>query len=213
MLINGVEQEIKPYANLTDADLTDADLTGADLFRANLSDADLTGADLSRANLRGAVLFRADLVRADLFRVDLFRADLTGANLTGADLSRADLRGANLTNADLTGADLRYADLRNADLKNITVNWQSHQLISEILLRAAGQDPLRRALAGLIRVSTDWCWRVWLGTGDPCLPEDHSHNAAAVVLATVSTRTWALEELARWRKPGDGCPIPEGDRS
>lgn len=48
MIINGYE--IKPNANLSDANLSRADLRGA-----NLSDADLRRADLRGANLRGAI--------------------------------------------------------------------------------------------------------------------------------------------------------------
>ena len=44
--------EIKPYANLCDADLRGANLRGA-----NLCGADLRGADLRGAGLRGAKLF------------------------------------------------------------------------------------------------------------------------------------------------------------
>ena len=76
MLINGVEYEIAP---------------GADLSGANLSDADLSGASLSGANLR-----RANLRAADLSGANLSRAYLGGANLSGANLSDAYLGGADL---------------------------------------------------------------------------------------------------------------------
>ena len=91
MLINGVEHEIAPGANLRYADLSDADLSDADLSRADLSDADLSGADLSGADLSGA---------------DLSSTNLRGANLRGANLSSTNLRGANLSGAYLNGAGL-----------------------------------------------------------------------------------------------------------
>ena len=94
MKINGYE--IKPLANLRDADLC-----GADLYGANLSGADLSGADL-----RGANLGNADLRDADLCGADLRDADLCGADLCGADLRDADLCGANLGGANLGGANL-----------------------------------------------------------------------------------------------------------
>ena len=56
MLINGVERQIAPHANLSGADLRRANLSDA-----NLSDANLSEANLSRANLSGAYLSRANL--------------------------------------------------------------------------------------------------------------------------------------------------------
>ena len=58
----------------------------------------------------------------------------------------------------LSSADLRGADLRGAYLTGAKINWQSHALISEILRREAGKDLDKRKFAGLICVSTDWCW-------------------------------------------------------
>ena len=49
--INGVERDIKPYA-----DLSDANLYRANLYRANLANANLTNADLVGAKLAGAIL-------------------------------------------------------------------------------------------------------------------------------------------------------------
>ena len=49
MLINYVEREIKPLADLSRADLSGANLYGADLSGANLSRANLSGANLSVA--------------------------------------------------------------------------------------------------------------------------------------------------------------------
>ena len=96
MLINGVEHEIAPSANLRYADLSDADLSDADLSRADLSDADLSGADLSGADLSGA----------DLSGADLSSTNLRSTNLRGANLSSTNLRGANLSGAYLNGAGL-----------------------------------------------------------------------------------------------------------
>lgn len=90
------DYEIKPLA-----DLRDANLCGADLRRANLRSADLRGANLSYANLRGV----------SLSYVDLSYVDLCGADLRGANLRSANLRGANLMDANLRGADLRGANL------------------------------------------------------------------------------------------------------
>jgi hypothetical protein len=79
--INNKEYEIKPFANLSEANLY-----GANLFRANLSGANLFRADLTGANLSEANLYRANLSEANLSEANLYRVDLTGADLTGADL-------------------------------------------------------------------------------------------------------------------------------
>jgi len=79
MKINGYD--IKPYANLRDADLKGADLKGADLKGADLRDADLRDANLRYADLGGADLRYANLRDADLRYADLRDADLKGANL------------------------------------------------------------------------------------------------------------------------------------
>jgi hypothetical protein len=149
-------------------------LSGADLREANLSWADLSGADLSEADLRGA---------------DLSWANLSGADLSGANLRGADLRGANLREADLRWADLSGAVLSGANLRGAAVSWQSHDLVAELLRRAAGDDVPRRMLAGLVLVSRDWCWNTFLALDiDPAL------------------RDWALTELRRWVTDGDNAP-------
>ena len=47
LIINGIERDIAPGADLSRADLSRADLSGADLSGADLRGADLRGADLS----------------------------------------------------------------------------------------------------------------------------------------------------------------------
>jgi uncharacterized protein YjbI with pentapeptide repeats len=154
-------------ANLQGIDLQDAYLQGIDL-----QDANLRGVDLQDANLRGV----------DLRDVDLQDANLRGANLEGANLQYANLEGANLEGANLRGVDLQYANLRD-----VTLNWQSHALLSEILIREAEDHVGRRMLAGLIAISTDWCWKDFLAIDHP-------------------EKEWALKELAKWVQPNDGAP-------
>jgi uncharacterized protein YjbI with pentapeptide repeats len=173
--------------------------SGIDLSGVNLSGGFLRGANLSGANLRKANLYGADLSKANLYGANLGMANLSGANLSGANLTEADLRKANLNGASLSGANLYGADLSGAvlsgaylsraDLSEITVNWQSHDLIGEILLRAAERDVQRRMLAGLILVSPDWCWVDFLSINiDPAL------------------REWALAEMRGWVRDGDDAP-------
>jgi hypothetical protein len=60
--------------------------------------------------------------------------------------------------ADLRGAYLRGADLGGAYLGVNVPPMDSHAFWAELLLRAAGDDLRRRMVAGLVAVSTDWCW-------------------------------------------------------
>jgi hypothetical protein len=165
-------------ADLRGAILAGADLRGADLIGAHLAGANLTEVDLAGANLRGAHLRGAYLTEADLTG-----ADLTGANLGGAYLVGADLTGANLRGADLTGANLRGADLVGA-----RINWSCHWLVAELLFRAAGRSVRRRKVAGLVAVSTDWCF-------------DHFR-----LLRRDPSWGWALDTLAPHVKEGDVAP-------
>ena len=151
---------------------------------ASLGGADLRGANLSGANLRGANLRGAYLGGAYLGDADLGDADLGGAYLGDADLGDADLGGA-----DLRGANLRGANLSGANLRGAKLAFQSHDLLAEILRRAAGDDIAKLKAAGLILISRDKCWREFL-----------------VMAAHEPLADWALDELARWVQPGDGAP-------
>ena len=151
--------------------------------------ADLSGAYLAGANLSGANLSGADLRGAYLIGADLSGADMSGAYLAGANLRGAYLRGANLIGADLRGAYLIGADLSGADLSGARLAWGSHALLSHVLKVAAGDDLPRRMVAGLVAVSTDWCWDRLLG-----LPVDPD------------TRAWALDTLAACIVEGDDSP-------
>jgi len=115
------------------------------------------------------------------------RANLSGANLFRADLSGADLSGANLSGANLYGADLSGANLSGAKLYGAKINWQSHDLLSELLKRAAGRDVEKRKVAGLIYISRDWCHNEFIALNDPLM-------------------NWAAETLAAYAQDGDGCP-------
>jgi hypothetical protein len=138
----------------------------------------------SLANLSGANLSRADLREADLSRANLSGADLRVANLSGADLSGADLREANLR-----VADLREADLSGANLSGAKIAWQSHDLLAEILKRAAGDDIAKLKVAGLILIQREWCWREFLAMRD-----------------REPLAGWALDVLAEWVQDGDEAP-------
>ena len=114
----------------------------------------------------------------------LITAGIPGDRLPAKHKWRINLRGADLRGADLSGGDLFGADLRGAKF-----NWQSHDLLAEALRRAAGHDVQRRMLAGLLLISRDWCWDVFLAAPiDPAL------------------REWGLSVLRGYVQPGDDAP-------
>ena len=141
---------------------------------------------MRRESLGGGVLHAAEAgsICAAVEQLARGGADLSGAYLAGANLS-----GANLSGADLRGAYLIGADLSGADLSGARLAWGSHALLSHVLKVAAGDDLPRRMVAGLVAVSTDWCWDRLLG-----LPVDPD------------TRAWALDTLAACIVEGDDSP-------
>ena len=132
-----------------------------------------------RADLRGA-----DLRGADLQEANLQRASLQGASLQGANLYRANLCWANLYRANLCWANLCWANLYGAKM-----NWQSHNLIAELLRRAAGSYPEKRKVAGLVLISRDWCWENF-----------QKHCGSDPLFA------WAIETLRQYVTDGDDAP-------
>ena len=102
--------------------------------------------------------------------------------IAGEGGKRADLQGAYLRVANLQGADLRGANLQGAE-----ISFSSHDLVSEILKRAAGEDISHLKLAGFILLKRDWCWKEFLEMREGC-------------------KKWALGELRKWTYEGDNAP-------
>ena len=123
-------------------------------------------------------------------------ADLTGADLTGAKLAGADLTRADLTRADLTRADLTRAKLDGAKLTCAKLNFQSHDLLAEILRRAAGDNTEKLKIAGYILICRDKCWKDFAELAD--------HDPLG---------NWALDELAQWVQDDDDAPEMLKDRA
>lgn len=162
-----------PGESLEDA-IARATSAGVCLGGANLRCVDLSGVDLSWGDFRGA---------------DFDFSILRGTNLEGADLDGASLFQTDLTGANLDDADFYNADIRSATLKGARLNWNSHDLLSEILFRDAEKDAPKRMVAGLIAVSTDWCWNRFLDMQVP-----------------PACRKWALETLASYVVENDDHP-------
>ena len=126
--------------------------------------------------------------KANLRNADLSSANLRGASLSCANLSNANLSGANLRSANLSYAKLCYTNLSSANLVGVKVNWQSHELIAEMLLQGAGSVVNFRKIAGLVLVSKDWCWDKFAR----CLTQDE--------------RTWAKSVLGSYIQESDDLP-------
>ena len=142
----------------------------------------------------GAVMFEAAVatIRECVGEAARQNANLRGSNLSGSDLRYSNLRHSNLSYSDLSGSnlsdsDLSHSNLSYSDLHDITVNWNSHELLAEILRQKAGENTAKRKIAGLVLVSHDWCWDKFLRLRDP-------------------TKLWALGVLRRYVKEGDGAP-------
>ena len=148
----------------------------------------------SRANLHNADLYYADLRNVNLSDADLRNVCLRNANLSYTDLRYADLRNSDLRNADLSYADLRnanlrYTDLRNANLSHIKISWNSHELLAELLWKAAGENVDRQMLSAFVGRKVTWCWDTFLNQFF-----DHPEKG------------WALTTLAGWIEEGDEAP-------
>jgi len=169
-------------AYLEGVDLVGACLRGADLRGSNLRDSNLVGSDLEGADLR-----YADLRCVKLGGAKLRDAKLRDANLRDADLGGSDLRGADLGGAKLRGAYLGCADLGDADGNRAKLSWKSHDLLAEILRRAAGDDVAKLKIAGLVMLCRDKCWKEFFAMRDPLTG-------------------WAAGVLREWVQPGDGSP-------
>jgi len=94
-------------------------------------------------------------------RKEIEITDLQGANLQGANLQGADLQGA-----DLWGANLQGANLWSVNLWNAKINWQSHDLVFEILRKSA-KEPIEFMVAGFVIAKREWCWKDFHNTDFP----------------------------------------------
>lgn len=175
-------QAIKARVDLRAADLRGARLVGLHLPEACLPQVDFRGADLARA-----AFSRADLHGANFNGARLHEADFENAALAGASFARAELHAARLRGTDLGKSDFEGAELVKADFTGAILPWQSHDVLAELLRRAARRDVAKLKVAGLVLVSRDRCWGDFVALDDPL-------------------KEWALGTLAAYVRPGDGAP-------
>jgi uncharacterized protein YjbI with pentapeptide repeats len=172
--------------SLLGADLSGANLAGAHLLRvdmrlANLRGACLEGATLEMVTATGAILRGARAHRVRMRHVDLYEADLSGADLGRAmlnactfekallddtDLSRAYLVhstciGASFRRAEMDGLAALGSSFRDAVLAGARRFFRSHEIVSELLLREAGNDFERVMQCAAIVADRARCYPEW----------------------------------------------------
>lgn len=169
-----------------------ADFTGVDLSHSDFSATNFNGAIFVRAKLVGSIMscanfYSCDFTGADLQRAYLSCADCHDVNFTDAILDCANLANADLSGANLSGASFVNAYLYTADLRCARLNWNSNDLIAELLRRAAETDLLKQQLAGLVLICRDRPWD-------------------KLIRWFNFDTSWAIDELALWVKEGDNVP-------
>jgi hypothetical protein len=132
--------------------------TEAASMREAVEKAITEGAMLDGARLDGAKLEGARLEGACFVGASFVGARLDGARLDGASFVKARLEGASFVRASFVGARLEGARFVGARM-----NWTSHDLVAELLRRAANMDIEKRSFAGLVLISRDWCWKHFAG--------------------------------------------------
>jgi uncharacterized protein YjbI with pentapeptide repeats len=171
----------------------------------NFQSADLGGTYLNGVNLRGYNVEGTSFPGACLHSADFSLAKAKNTNFSGANLRESvfigtDLRCANFSRADLACADFSYADLRgayflyanlsNADFEEAKLNWNSSDIISELLYREADHVK-KQFLAGAIKMSYDTHWSEFL----------------LKTKALKKERKWAIAVLKKYTKPHDNSPL------
>lgn len=178
------------------------DLSKGMLQCANLDYLDLSDLDLSGANLQGANLINANLDGCDLRHTVLDTAILVGSSMVGAEMETCFLRQAILDDANMTNANLSRADFSHCDLQTVTftgarINWNSHDLIAEILRRESGGDFEKLKAAGFLLVNRDKCWTQYA-----------DYYNSFFLLDDRVLMDWAITTLRNYIRPEDDT-VPE----
>lgn len=159
-----------PSPTLWNANLAYADLSGIDCVNLDLSYAELTGADFTRANLPEVNFHNAVIKEANFYH----------ANLRFATLSGADLRYSNFDYAELTGAIFTDA----------IIEWESPEILTEILrLKARGN--MRRLKTAGVWLLQRWSLTRFLEFDDP-----ETDWVVEVLSAYVKNRDYSPEAVS-----------------
>ena len=206
--IRGEVYEIKPNANLENAqlygaDLSRANLTAATFERANIFLVDFTGADLFTSNLSEANLVAANFTDANLVGADLRISDCEGADFTNANLKRAFLSGASLKAAKVKGANLEEAELISTYLKG--ADFDGTNLLGANLNLARGISNLENEeeseiIGSLITGTTLPMWYELTGSLRPKIRENEERitkmeNQLETLVASIAEKDAKIAEL------------------
>ena len=206
--IRGEVYEIKPNANLENAqlygaDLSRANLTAATFERANIFLVDFTGADLFTSNLSEANLVAANFTDANLVGADLRVSDCEGADFTNANLKRAFLSGASLKAAKVKGANLEEAELISTYLKG--ADFDGTNLLGANLNLARGISNLENEeeseiIGSLITGTTLPMWYELTGSLRPMIRENEERitkmeNQLETLVASIAEKDAKIAEL------------------
>lgn len=191
-------------ANLRGALLHRCDARGATFSEARLSEAQGFETDFSKAifcdgwmedakwercwfrnaHLRGVHGGGAHFISCDASNARFMGNAFPGASFCSTSFENAGIISCNMRDSRFTGTNFEKAaiwgtNFRGGKFDEAILTWESHDLISAILLGDAGDCPKKRSLAGLIQCSLDWCWEDFLEV-------EHSERA------------WGLSTLAWW---------------
>lgn len=136
--------------------------------------------------VRGLSFAGARLSESDFLLQDCSNCDFSGAAIARACFDHACLMGADLRDTGCLGASFSYARLKGA-----RINWQSPELVSELLFQAAGSDLKKVKIASLVASARrlGWCWYEYLKLRHP-------------------GTAWALSALAPYVTEDDDAPEP-----
>ena len=176
-----------------------ADFTNKDFRCRDFSSTNFHRAIFVRTNLAGATMSCSNFYESDFTEASLERAYLSCADCHGANFTNAILDGANLANADFSGCDFTGASLVNTylptcNLDGAVLNWDSHDLVAEVLRREAGNDPWKLRIAGAILVHRYDKW--FDGLPWYCGPGEDGENCYQ----------WATDMLTLHVVDGDNAP-------
>lgn len=132
-------------------------LRDVNLQRLNFAGYDLGGATFMGCAMLGSNFEAAQLVQTSFIATYLEKSCFDRANCHLADFGHADLTQASFRNANVETATFWHATLIDANFEGANINWQSHDLLSEILRQhALTTEQLK--IAGLLLVSRHQCW-------------------------------------------------------
>ena len=183
-------------ANKEGARFEGEDIGGYDFKGRLLRGITFVGCSFDEASFAGCYLRDAVFIECKLLDVDFEAAFLEDSNFRGSVLRRCDFTRADLDDANFQGATLElstfhHASLHGAIFEGATLPWDQHDILAELLRRAAMNQKKNRTarlmVAGLVSVGQHLCWANFL----------HIRH---------EEREWALNVLAEYVQDCDGAP-------